>query len=46
MRAGEIVEEGETERVFRDPQHPYTRALIAATPNLEAALRAREGVSS
>jgi peptide/nickel transport system ATP-binding protein len=46
MRAGEIVEEGETERVFRDPQHPYTQALIAATPNLEAALRAREGVSS
>jgi peptide/nickel transport system ATP-binding protein len=42
MRAGEIVEEGATERVFRDPQHPYTQALIAATPNLEAALRARE----
>jgi peptide/nickel transport system ATP-binding protein len=42
MRAGEIVEEGETEAVFREPKHPYTRELIAATPNLERALRQRE----
>ena len=44
MQAGEIVEEGETEEVFRNPQHPYTRELIAATPNLEAALAERERV--
>ena len=41
MRAGKIVEEGETEAVFNNPQHPYTQELIAATPNLEAALAAR-----
>ena len=42
MRRGEIVESGETEAVFRNPQHPYTQELLAATPNLEAALAARE----
>ena len=35
MRAGEIVEEGQTEAVFSNPQHPYTQQLIAAAPVLE-----------
>ncbi|TDE36718.1 dipeptide ABC transporter ATP-binding protein [Antarcticimicrobium sediminis] len=32
MSKGEIVEHGETEVVFSDPQHPYTRSLLAAVP--------------
>jgi microcin C transport system ATP-binding protein len=32
MTKGEIVETGPTEKVFTDPQHPYTRHLLAAEP--------------
>lgn len=32
MEKGRIVEQGDTEQVFRDPQAPYTQRLIAAIP--------------
>ena len=35
MRAGRIVEEGKTEKIFNDPKENYTKALMAAALNLE-----------
>jgi oligopeptide/dipeptide ABC transporter ATP-binding protein len=32
MYGGQIVEHGTSEAVLRSPAHPYTRALLAATP--------------
>jgi peptide/nickel transport system ATP-binding protein len=34
MYAGKIVEEGSAREVFRDPKHPYTRALAGAFPEI------------
>jgi peptide/nickel transport system ATP-binding protein len=42
MHDGKIVEQGATEDIFRRPKHAYTRGLIAATPDLQAALCARK----
>lgn len=39
MYAGQVVEAGPTRDVFTAPQHPYTRALLAARPALGAASR-------
>ncbi len=39
MYLGEIVEDAETERLFSDPQHPYTRGLLAAVPSVDPARR-------
>ena len=32
MYAGRIVEEGPVREIFREPQHPYTRGLLASMP--------------
>ncbi|MDX2201876.1 MAG: ABC transporter ATP-binding protein [Hyphomicrobiaceae bacterium] len=35
MYLGRIVETGPTERIFTDPRHPYTQALLASIPSLD-----------
>lgn len=29
MKQGEVVEQGETQQLFSNPQHPYTQELIS-----------------
>ena len=36
---GEIVEEGPRDEIFRQPRHPYTQALMAATPVVDPSKR-------
>jgi oligopeptide/dipeptide ABC transporter ATP-binding protein len=35
MYAGRIAEQGPVDALYHDPQHPYTRLLFAATPDLD-----------
>jgi microcin C transport system ATP-binding protein len=37
MKDGKIVDKGPVERVFTQPEHPYTRALLAAEPKPDPA---------
>jgi microcin C transport system ATP-binding protein len=37
MKQGKIVEQGPVEEIFKNPQHPYTKALLAAEPKIQPA---------
>jgi ABC-type glutathione transport system ATPase component len=43
MKNGEIVERADRETLFRDPQHEYTRTLLAALPGSKIAEADAEG---
>ena len=34
LKEGQVVEQGPTDQLFREAQHPYTKALLAAIPGL------------
>ncbi|MBS0610267.1 MAG: ABC transporter ATP-binding protein, partial [Proteobacteria bacterium] len=33
---GQVVERGAPQALFSNPQHPYTQALVAAVPRIDA----------
>jgi oligopeptide/dipeptide ABC transporter ATP-binding protein len=39
MYAGRVVETGTVERIYREPSHPYTQALLKAIPSVGAKVR-------
>ncbi|WP_437229433.1 ABC transporter ATP-binding protein [Planctomicrobium sp. SH661] len=45
MFRGKLVEEGPVEQIFRSPQHPYTKGLLACRPKLESKYRRLPTVS-
>jgi len=44
MYAGKIVEIGEVNAIFRDPLHPYTRALLSSFPDIRGERRTLKGL--
>jgi peptide/nickel transport system ATP-binding protein len=40
MHRGVVVETGAAQSILNDPQHPYTRQLVAAAPSMHSAVRA------
>ena len=45
MYLGRIVERAPTKQLFGEPQHPYTRMLLDAVPDLELSGKARTAVA-
>jgi peptide/nickel transport system ATP-binding protein len=46
MYLGRIVEEGPAQSVVRDPQHPYTRALLSVVPRRDPRERSKREILS
>jgi oligopeptide/dipeptide ABC transporter ATP-binding protein len=34
IKSGQIVEKGEADNLYNNPQHPYTQKLISSIPDL------------
>ena len=43
LQHGRIVEQGHPDQMFRDPQHPYTRRLLAAVPGQSSSVAGAAG---
>ena len=46
LRRGVVVESGATAKVFDDPRHPYTQALLASVPHLNRKWENGDGAGS
>lgn len=46
LRHGAVVEMGDTPKVFGDPQHPYTRSLLTAVPQLHRPASSANGLAA
>lgn len=46
MKSGEVVEEGSSQTIFTEAQHPYTKGLIACRPPVEYRLKRLPTVQS
>lgn len=42
MYRGKVVEQGDVEQIFHNPQHPYTKKLLAAVPRIGQDLVVRD----
>ena len=42
MYMGQVVERAETEELFANPTHPYTKALLQAIPTIDLSARGKE----